>query len=206
MKTSSPLEQTVQFTKPAATVGFTIIELLVVISIIAVLAGLVLAGSSYANKKARAERARGEIQAISLALEAYKIDNGDYPRDTATDAVNAKSGTGNTKAAALQLYMALSGDLDKDGKAGGSGDKDSSGELSKVYFEFKPNMLYPKPTPGGPPVTIQYLADPYGAAYGYSTIGSSSANTGGNLGYNPTFDLWSTNDKPGDSQSWIKNW
>ena len=59
--------------------AFTILELLIVISIIIVLAGLILATSGYVQKKGARSRAEAEIAALSAALENYKADNGIYP-------------------------------------------------------------------------------------------------------------------------------
>src|ERR1700716_839241 len=64
--------------------AFTILELLVVISIIIVLAGLILATSGYVQKKAARSRAEAEIAAMSAALESYKADNGIYPTEQST--------------------------------------------------------------------------------------------------------------------------
>ena len=59
--------------------AFTVIEILVVMTIILVLAGLVLATSSYVHNKGARSRAEAEIAAMSAALENYKADNGVYP-------------------------------------------------------------------------------------------------------------------------------
>ncbi len=56
--------------------AFTIVELLIVIAIILVLAGLILATSGYVQTKGKRSRAEAEIAAISAALENYKADNG----------------------------------------------------------------------------------------------------------------------------------
>ena len=61
--------------------AFTILELLVVITIIIVLAGLILATVGYVQKKGARSRAEAEIAAMSAALESYKADNGIYPTD-----------------------------------------------------------------------------------------------------------------------------
>src|ERR1035441_3835967 len=59
--------------------SFTLVELLMVMTIILILAALILGAGSGAMKKAARSRASGEIQAMSTALEGYKIDNGIYP-------------------------------------------------------------------------------------------------------------------------------
>ena len=59
--------------------GFTIIEMLVVISIIALLSSVLLTSFQEARAKARdAERLR-EVKEIQNALELYKAQNGQYP-------------------------------------------------------------------------------------------------------------------------------
>src|SRR6266699_2304697 len=97
--------------------AMTIIELLVVIIIIFILAGLVLSISSYVQNKGTRARAETEIAAISAALESYKADNGIYPRSNDTDNLNAKSDfnpdpklTGSKYLpASLYLYTQVSG-------------------------------------------------------------------------------------------------
>src|SRR5437899_11925115 len=64
--------------------GFTLIELIVVVGIIIVLAGLVLSTVGYARKKGARARAETEIAAMSAACENYKADNGVYPRGPAS--------------------------------------------------------------------------------------------------------------------------
>src|SRR3989442_15791293 len=71
--------------------AFTLVELLVVITIIVILAGLVLATVGYVQKKGARSRAEAEIAAISAALESYKADNGIYPRSSDTDGLDARS-------------------------------------------------------------------------------------------------------------------
>ena len=64
--------------------GFTLVELLIVIAIIAILAALTLNTAGYIQKKAARSRAETEIAALSAALESYKADTGDYPTGTAS--------------------------------------------------------------------------------------------------------------------------
>jgi len=61
--------------------AFTLIELIVVVSIIAVLGALVLSTAGYARKKGARARAETEIAAMSAACENYKADNGVYPNN-----------------------------------------------------------------------------------------------------------------------------
>jgi general secretion pathway protein G len=59
--------------------GFTLIELIVVIAIIATLASVV-GPSIFGNiGEARIATAKGQMQIFELALDSYRLDNDDYP-------------------------------------------------------------------------------------------------------------------------------
>src|SRR6266404_3126332 len=193
--------------------AFTIIELLVVISIIIILAGLILSTVGYVQKKGYRSRAEAEIAAISAALENYKADNGVYPRGNATvantntpydtDTLDARTdgSTGATyQNASLYLYRALTGDDNFNRRL-------DTGEAGKAYLTFKPNQL----SPSDQTANVLFIRDPFGNSYGYSTAYQNNPNKG----YNPTFDLWSTGSlttSPPTSGTdtitpqWIKNW
>ncbi len=59
--------------------GFTLIEIMVVIIILGLLAGLVLPKFLGQEEKAKVEVAKTQIRALEGALDAYKLDNGFYP-------------------------------------------------------------------------------------------------------------------------------
>src|SRR5207247_7175346 len=91
--------------------AFTLIELIVVVGIIIVLAGLVLSTAGYARKKGARARAETEIAAMSAACENYKADNGVYPSNTDTNNLDPKtSGNPNSPSyslASFYLYTQL---------------------------------------------------------------------------------------------------
>ncbi len=210
--------------------AFTLIEMLTVMAIIAVIASLVVAVSGLVQGKAARARAEGEIQAMSAAAESYKADNGIYPQSTDTDELDPrKDGTPTSAkyaASSLFLYQELSGDggLGKDGVASGTpADGKPDG---KVYYEFKPDVLKGKKDGNEKLTTVQYIQDPFGNCYGYSTAAArneqeflekvrksgSAASRSSGKGYNTTFDLWSTagarssGDPVEASKKWVKNW
>ncbi|MDP3983307.1 MAG: prepilin-type N-terminal cleavage/methylation domain-containing protein [bacterium] len=59
--------------------GFTLIELMVVISIIAILSSVGLATYTSYGKKAKDSRRMVDLEVIRQALELYRSDNGVYP-------------------------------------------------------------------------------------------------------------------------------
>jgi len=59
--------------------GFTLIELMVVIVILGLLAGLILPRIMDRPEEARITKAAIQIQSIEQALKLYKLDNGQYP-------------------------------------------------------------------------------------------------------------------------------
>lgn len=178
--------------------AFTLIELIVVIAVIIVLAGLVLGTSGYVVNKGKRSRAEAEIAAMSAALESYKADNGIYPRSAASDTLDARAtyNSLNYQAACADLYAQLIGDLDYN-------DVPDAG--TKIYMAFKPSMKG-LPDKSQPPSATNkaFIQDPVGNSYGYSTAYQNDPATG----YNPTFDLWTiANAKPpNDKNQWIKNW
>ncbi len=181
--------------------GFTLIELLIVIAIVAVLAGLILGVSGYAQKKAKRSRAEVEIGAMSAALENYKSDNGIFPTDSSkTETLDPASATETTmRASSKFLYGELTGDRDFDGVTDVG---------AKSYMAFKPQMFGGTRNSNNVVTKIEYLRDPFGNSYGYSTL--KAANPTATGGFNPTFDLWSNADTTGstaaDQVQWIKNW
>jgi len=77
--------------------GFTMVELLAVITIIMILAGLVIGLTGYAGRKADLAKAQSNLEMIKHALSDYKLDYGTYPA----------SAVGNRASSSTVLYNAL---------------------------------------------------------------------------------------------------
>jgi len=60
--------------------GFTIIELILVMVIIATLAAIVIPKFAGRSEQAKLTAAQAQISSISLALDAFEVDTGSYPR------------------------------------------------------------------------------------------------------------------------------
>ena len=194
--------------------GFTLVELLTVMTIIGILAALVLGTFKFVQEKAARSRSEAEIKAMEAGLESFKADNGAYPDNSTTQGVNAATAfsPASYNNVSLILYRVLSGDTDlnrqvntddakKDIYGGAVSPVPSPLVAPKIYFEFKPNQLLPTTT-----AAVTGLVDPWGNNYGYSTANQTTPSNG----FNPTFDLWSTGGKigntPDDRAKWIKNW
>ncbi len=61
------------------TSGFTLIEILVVITVIAILATLVAPSIFQHVGEAKSSTAKSQIEMLATALDAYRLDNGQYP-------------------------------------------------------------------------------------------------------------------------------
>jgi general secretion pathway protein G len=59
--------------------GFTLIELMVVIVILGILAGLIVPRIMGRPEEARRMKARVQMESLETALKLYKLDNGYYP-------------------------------------------------------------------------------------------------------------------------------
>lgn len=62
--------------------GFTLVELMAVVVIICFLVGTISAIGKYVNRQMGIARAKAQMAALQMALEAYKADVGYYPAST----------------------------------------------------------------------------------------------------------------------------
>ena len=132
--------------------GFTLVELLVVVGMIAVLMGAMTSAVQGARERARVQKATSDVKVISQAILAYEIWNGDElptrgSRGRAANGVEANAST-------LGFLLGQGGSK---GVAGGSGD-------SKL-----PVLLMAQLRSGG------NIVDPWGTPY-HVTIAESRAN------------------------------
>lgn len=163
--------------------AFTLIELMAVITIIVILAGIIVGGLGYVNEKQAREKAKLQIALLSKALEEYKMDTGSYPL-FGESATGISSNPPRTSIIYLRLYQ------------------DGLNNNSKIYLpELDPDNnkqgWISKSTSG-----IITIVDPWGQEYRYRSSQQGNANgipQFNNDGspkmntttYNPDFDLWS---------------
>jgi prepilin-type N-terminal cleavage/methylation domain-containing protein len=211
--------------------GFTLIEILVVIAIMALLASLTLYGFRYANIMSKRQHTTTYHAAIKSGLEAYNGDNGEYPvprnqQQTGTFQ-NKRYNTGG----ASMLYQALTGDGDDKIKLASPSNRPSDGsadtaqELQKIYLKECPPQLKLQTDEGWLMVDgfrhpFQYYRVDYGNGASRDVTGSRNSQQATVPTVNPTYDLWSyaeddtnttkddinTRLNPQTSAMWIKNW
>ncbi len=183
--------------------AFTLIELMAVITIIVILAGLVVAGMGFVNERQAKEKARVQIALISKALEDYKLDNGTYP---------ATGDTADGLGKSAELFKSLYYNSDKDGAFVGSG-TNKGDEDQKIYVaEFDPVTNKQGWTSGTAALTTK-IVDPWGNEYRYRSafaapVGNAAPVANTNT-QNPDFDLWSSGkdgrSRPGTTTDKVNN-
>jgi prepilin-type N-terminal cleavage/methylation domain-containing protein len=176
--------------------AFTLIELMAVITIIVILAGLVVAGMGFVSERQAKEKARVQLALLSKAIEEYKLDMGAYPP---TPNKSGTFTTANGTDTSSILFDYLYWDSDRNNK-GGTADL-----TQKIYLpELDPATSKQGWTSGTASKTTK-ITDPWGNQYCYRTAtdskGAANAAT-----QNPDFDLWSMGkdgkskpDSPADS-------
>lgn len=83
--------------------GFTLVELLVVVSIIALLSTVTISSLNSARARARDAQRELDIKTIQTALESYYISNGVYPQTS--NVYSYEAGWQNTFGAALGINI-----------------------------------------------------------------------------------------------------
>ncbi|MCX5679068.1 MAG: type II secretion system protein [Candidatus Omnitrophica bacterium] len=71
--------------------GFTILELLIVIAVIAILVGIALPRFKGMKDEGNYAKAKGELRSLQTAAESYRIHHSGYPADLASATLNAAS-------------------------------------------------------------------------------------------------------------------
>ena len=151
--TPSPLNP---LTPHRPTAAFTLIELLAVITVIGILAGLTLGAAGAVRRHGATSTAKAEVAALQAACDRYFADNNLYPSNTSVNPASNGAPTSYT-AAGQTLFTNLFG-----------GNQYNVAPSAKRYFEPKPSMVNSTNTAN------PYLIDPWGYAYGYNSDGTNA--------------------------------
>ena len=196
---------------PSGTRAFTLVEMLIVITLISMLAALTLGGYTFAMRSSKRRTTTGTFEAIKLALERYSAEFGEYPQPAgANQMVQFPPGQAvyDTSGASC-LYQALTGDgydqingvTSSSSSSSGSGSGVSSDGKIEGTAEIKNKMFVEVPqtifTKKG---STYILIDGFGHPFQYLKAAVSTTATGatGSSGstttattVNSTYDLWS---------------
>lgn len=132
--------------------GFSLVEILMALVVMAVIASIVIAVGGPALTKAKKGKAEALIAAMEVAASMYRVDLGNFPPDTYIYGSYVYSPGINTKVAGGSecLYFYLGNELTIDGETYGP------------YMSFREED---RDDPGYP--AYEEVIDPWGMPYGY---------------------------------------
>ncbi|MFQ5835239.1 MAG: prepilin-type N-terminal cleavage/methylation domain-containing protein, partial [bacterium] len=112
--------------------GFTVIELLIAIAIISIIAVIAVPNLMSANIRAKVSGAKADMGSIAIALEDYKVDYREYPKDPRF-----------SRSSSYALDIIAESNQDFDGENGTDDGNDAIGLGYLVYPEadFEPRYL-----------------------------------------------------------------
>lgn len=189
--------------------GFTLAEMMIVISIIVVLAALTIGGYNFAMRGSKRRTTEATMTAITSSLERYYDRYGEYPEPvTQEEIVQILPGRSYNVAGARCLYQALRGDgydaIKVADNTGDTGTASSDGnfdeaEAANVLFKDMPPAMWRKLSGSyfivdGFFNPFQYVKAPKASSTGGGTGGGGGSGGGGSNSVttiNSTYDLWS---------------
>lgn len=159
-----------RLTRQAGIRAFTLIELLTVIAIIAILAAITFGVIKGVNERAAISQAKTELSSLAQALEAYKLQYGDYPQ-AGTNAAAPTATAVTSSHTQYFLFNALVGKLGPKSTPAAIAGK-SFVEVSK--FSLLSTVAANQPAATGSTAVANAFIDPWGRLYIYYYRGSTA--------------------------------
>ena len=164
------------------------IEMLVVLSIILILAGLLVRVATFATLRSQQNRARAELQMIANGLEEYRAMFGNYPVSDVLHAHTTDIATNKISAAWVQALW----------------------QRPQIELNRPPFIRIPQLTGMDPDdYDGQPFLDPWGNDYMYYRSAAAPYTRYNNPGSRFAYDLWSYGHgvpSISDTSQWITNW
>lgn len=164
--------------------GFSMIELMTVVGIMILLAGLLLAALPGIQTKINRNKVERFLAELEAGLSKYKIDNGSYPQNAPASETQAERDVTGIDGAKV-LYKELSGDRDLDGEV--DMENNEVVYVPRLSYDENKNAKEARSTAIGGSYMV---VDPYGDPIRYlaqpPNIPSEERVT-----FNPTYDIWS---------------
>jgi prepilin-type N-terminal cleavage/methylation domain-containing protein len=162
--------------------AFSLIELLAVIVIISILAGIAINGMGAVRKRTAAARCKAELATLATALEDYKRHYGDYPQlgefahASITPVSNAAPGVNTAEAKLFNCLTGVFGPkaFSTDDRLNGpnflQGSRFLNTNSGSLNGTLATTFLVPQPNAPKPPFKVEQnvsLVDPFGNRYLY---------------------------------------
>jgi len=188
--------------------GFTLIELIIVITIIVMLAGLIVGAFGFVRDKQARDQAQLQIALLSRAIQEYELDMGAMPgqavntNDGFTDIYGGIEATGSEGDYSEVLYTALFYEGYEFSTNPDRLDNRNIKATTIYLSELDPNnnrQGWLNPTTGEDPPEELKILDPWGNNYLYR-VGRLANGDLNSDAMNPDFDLWSSG-KDGRTQT-----
>ena len=144
-----------------AQAGFTIVELLIVIVVIAILAAISVVAYSGVQSRARDSKRASDIATIERAIRAYEVANDGLPITMSYTDTGSSSGWDYSRNPDwLKFLRPQSGNMpvDPQNKTGETGDPGSVGTRQYMYYCYGPGITW-APDPTRSTVTLGYTKD-----------------------------------------------
>lgn len=184
--------------------GFSMIELMVVVGIMVVLAGMLIAALPGIQSRINRNKVETFIAELESGLSKYQIDNGSYP-------LNEPAGDGHSERdragidGATVLYKHLSGDWDLNGEV----DFTQNEEVYVPRIDYFSQREAREPRAmsiGGRYMVIDSYSNPIRYLAQVPNLGPNERRET----RNPTYDIWSITDANPDNEDesakYITNW
>lgn len=194
--------------------GFTLIELMVTIAIIALLASLAMVAMKHVTTTSNREKTKAYLETIKMHLENYWNDNGGYPRPK-----SGEDGGGQTVNVAdheypvdgaITLYQALTADGDDAIEGGETASTGKAGSLDDAEVYWAEAAIGSSQRVSRENNGKYYLADGFGAPFGYKVPPIPDPRNPESMDQlklrykNPgSYDLWSYGGDPNNENAWM---